>query len=100
MSNRLESAANQLRSQINDFDSPDILMKKRARFVLKAADRADNNEGVVRVSAKSADLTRAAEAVHVNMCACNRFEGPECFFKDWDYENAFIVLLNNLKVES
>lgn len=30
-------AANQLRSQINDFASPDILMRKRARFVLIAA---------------------------------------------------------------
>lgn len=33
----VEAGANQLRSQINDFTSPDILMRKRARFVLIAA---------------------------------------------------------------
>jgi hypothetical protein len=33
----VEAAANQLRSQINDFTSPDLLMRKRARMVLRAA---------------------------------------------------------------
>ncbi|WP_193593984.1 hypothetical protein [Paenarthrobacter sp. YJN-5] len=33
----IEAGANQLRSQINDFTSPDILMRKRAKFVLRAA---------------------------------------------------------------
>jgi len=31
------AGANQLRSQIGDFTSPDILMRKRAKFVLRAA---------------------------------------------------------------
>lgn len=33
----IEAGTNQLRSQINDFTSPDILMRKRAKFVLRAA---------------------------------------------------------------
>lgn len=33
----IEAGANQLRSQINDFTSPDILIRKRAKFVLRAA---------------------------------------------------------------
>jgi hypothetical protein len=33
----VEAGANQLRSQLGDFTSPDILMRKRARFVLRAA---------------------------------------------------------------
>lgn len=33
----VEAAANQLRSQLNDFTTPDILMRKRARMVLIAA---------------------------------------------------------------
>jgi hypothetical protein len=31
------AAANQLRSQLGDFTSPDVLMRKRAKFVLRAA---------------------------------------------------------------
>ncbi len=33
----IEAAANQLRSQLNDFTSPYVLMRKRAKFVLRAA---------------------------------------------------------------
>jgi hypothetical protein len=33
----IEAGANQLRSQIGDFTSPDILMRKRSKFVLRAA---------------------------------------------------------------
>lgn len=33
----VEAGANQLRSQLGDFTSPDVLMRKRARFVLRAA---------------------------------------------------------------
>lgn len=33
----VDAAANQMRSQLNDFTTPDLLMKKRARMVLLAA---------------------------------------------------------------
>ena len=33
----VEAAANQLRSQLNDFTTPDLLMRKRARMVVRAA---------------------------------------------------------------
>lgn len=33
----IEAAANQLRSQLNDFTSPERLMRKRARMILLAA---------------------------------------------------------------
>lgn len=33
----IEAGANQLRSQLGDLTSPDILMRKRAKFVLRAA---------------------------------------------------------------
>jgi hypothetical protein len=33
----IEAGANQLRSQLHDFTSPDILMRKRSKFVLRAA---------------------------------------------------------------
>lgn len=33
----IEAGANQLRSQLGDFTSPDILMRKRAKFVLRAS---------------------------------------------------------------
>ena len=33
----INAAANQLRSQLNDFTSSDLLMRKRAKFVLRAA---------------------------------------------------------------
>lgn len=48
---RVEAVANQLRSQFNDFESPDILMRKRARMVLRAADWSDGCQGVRRGSA-------------------------------------------------
>ncbi len=35
----IEAGANQMRSQIGDFTSPDILMHKRSKFVLRAAIR-------------------------------------------------------------
>lgn len=33
----IEAGTNQLRSQLGDFTSPDILMRKRTKFVLRAA---------------------------------------------------------------
>lgn len=33
----IEAGANQLRSQLGDFTSPEILMRKRTKFVLRAA---------------------------------------------------------------
>ena len=100
MSNRIEGAANQLRSQTNDFASSDLLVHKRAKFILKAADSVDASEGVVRVSTKDTDLERAAKALHPNLCTCNEYNGKYCDMRGWDAENAIKVILKTLKVES
>lgn len=42
----IEAGANQLRSQLGDFTSPDVLMRKRARMVLIASMRYLGSETV------------------------------------------------------